>query len=111
MRFVVAPAKCRRSTPSERWYARCVMAMMHQLRERSLLSEMEGVMVSLTIPITGMSCGGCVNSIRNALSKIPGVKDAQVKVGAATVTYDPALTNAEALRGAITQAGYALAVA
>jgi copper chaperone CopZ len=68
-------------------------------------------MQSLTIPITGMSCGGCVNSIRNALSKIPGVTDAQVKIGTAIVTYDPALTNPEALRRVITQAGYALAAA
>jgi copper chaperone CopZ len=68
-------------------------------------------MQSLTIPITGMSCGGCVDSVRNALSKIGGVTDAQVRIGSATVTYDPALTNPDALRGAIAQAGYALASA
>jgi copper chaperone len=71
---------------------------------------MEDVMNSLTIPIAGMSCGGCVNSIRNALSTIPGVSDAQVKVGEATVKYDPAITNPEALRGVITRAGYTPAV-
>ena len=90
---------------------RCMGAIIPRLVPRTLLREMEDVMQSLTIPITGMSCGGCVNSIRNALSKIPGVKEAQVKIGAATVTYDPALTNPEALRGAITRAGYALAAA
>lgn len=68
-------------------------------------------MVKLTIPIIGMSCGGCVNSVRNALSKIPGVEDAQVQVGTATVTYDPARTTPEALRSAVTRAGYALAAA
>jgi copper chaperone CopZ len=72
---------------------------------------MEDDMQSLTIPIMGMSCGGCVNSVRGALSKAPGVLDAQVKVGSATVSYDPALTNPEALRRVITQAGYALAAA
>jgi hypothetical protein len=46
-------------------------------------------MLNLEIPIIGMTCGGCVNSVRNA--------------------YDPALTNPEALRGAITRAVYALA--
>ena len=70
---------------------------------------MEDVMQSLTIPITGMSCGGCVSSIRNALSKAPGVTNAEVKIGSAVVTYDPARTNPEALRQVITQAGYALA--
>jgi len=68
-------------------------------------------MQSLTMAITGMSCGGCVSNIRNALSKTAGVKDAQVTVGSATVSYDPALTNPEALRRVITQAGYALAAA
>jgi copper chaperone len=71
---------------------------------------MEDVMHSLTIPIAGMSCDGCVNSIRNALSKSPGVADAQVKVGEATVKYDPAITDPEALRGVITRAGYTPAV-
>jgi copper chaperone len=71
---------------------------------------MEDVMHSLTIPIAGMSCGGCVNSVRNALSTIPGVADAQVKVGEATVKYDPTITNPEALRGVITRAGYTPAV-
>lgn len=68
-------------------------------------------MLSLTIPITGMTCGGCVNSVRNALAKIAGVQGAHVTIGAATVTYDPALTGPEALRGALARAGYAAASA
>jgi copper chaperone CopZ len=68
-------------------------------------------MQRLTIPITGMSCGGCVNNVRSAFAKIAGVTDAQVTVGAATVTYEPKLTNPEALRRAITQAGYGVAAA
>ena len=68
-------------------------------------------MHSLTIPITGMSCNGCVSSVRQALSSMPGVADAEVKVGTATVTYDPALTNPDVLRGAITKAGYMPAAA
>lgn len=67
-------------------------------------------MHSLTIPIAGMSCNGCVNSVRNALSTIPGVADAQVKVGEATVKYDPTITSPEALRSVITRAGYTPAV-
>lgn len=65
-------------------------------------------MQKLAIPIKGMTCGGCVNSVRNALLQISGVKDVQVKIGVARVTYDPALTNAGALRGAISQAGFEL---
>ena len=68
-------------------------------------------MSSLTIPITGMSCGGCVNNVKTALAKVSGVIEAQVKVGSATVTYDPARTSPDVLRGAIAQAGYAVAAA
>ena len=68
-------------------------------------------MSSLTIPITGMSCGGCVNSVRAALAKVPGVVEAQVTVGSATISYDPARTSPDVLRGAVAKAGYAVAVA
>lgn len=68
-------------------------------------------MQTLAIPITGMTCGGCVSSVRNALSRISGVIDTQVKIGTATVTYDSAMTDPDALRGAITKAGFALAAA
>ena len=63
-------------------------------------------MTSLTIPISGMSCGGCVAGVKAALSTIPGVADLDVRVGEAKIQYDPARTNPDALRGAITRAGY-----
>lgn len=62
-----------------------------------------------TMSITGMSCGGCVNSVRRALANVAGVTDANVKVGAADVTYDPGITNPDALRHAIVQAGFVVA--
>ena len=68
-------------------------------------------MRSLTIPIIGMTCDGCVNSVRRALSMSPGVADTQVKVGEAKVKYDPAVTNPDTLRHVITQAGYTPAAA
>lgn len=61
--------------------------------------------------ITGMSCGGCVNSVRRALVNVAGVAEADVKVGAAVVTYDGELTNLAALRHAIVQAGFVVAAA
>ena len=66
-------------------------------------------MLTLTIPIAGMTCGGCVNGVRNALSNSVGVQDAQVQIGSATVTYDPALTTPDVLRGAIAHAGFTAA--
>jgi copper chaperone len=67
-------------------------------------------MTSLTIPIGGMSCGGCVAGVKAALATIPGVAEADVRVGEAKVQYDPARTNPDALRDAITRAGYVPAV-
>lgn len=66
-------------------------------------------MEQTTISITGMSCGGCVNSVRRALANVAGVTDTDVKVGAAAVTYDPDATNPAALRHAIVAAGFAVA--
>ena len=63
-------------------------------------------MQRVSIPIAGMSCAGCVNNVRNALTRIPGVQVEQVEVGSATVAYDPAVTSPEALRSAIALAGY-----
>ena len=54
-----------------------------------------------------MSCGGCVRSVRDVLSRVPGVQVDSVTVGSATVTFDPAVTTHEALRAAITRAGFA----
>jgi copper chaperone CopZ len=67
---------------------------------------MEIAMERMSIPIGGMSCGGCVNNVRNALARLPGVQVDQVKVGSATLAYDPALVTPEAIREAVTRAGY-----
>ncbi|MEP7324456.1 MAG: heavy-metal-associated domain-containing protein [Gemmatimonadota bacterium] len=63
-------------------------------------------MQRISIPIAGMSCGGCVANVRKALTQLPGVQVEDVKVGVATVSFDPALTSREALGAAIAGAGY-----
>ena len=67
---------------------------------------LEGQMERISIQIAGMSCGGCVNSVRNALARIPGVQVDQVKIGTATVAYDPMMTDPERVRAAIEKAGF-----
>jgi copper chaperone len=67
---------------------------------------LEDPMERLSIPIVGMSCGGCVRSVREALARVPGVKVEQVTVGAALVSFDPAVTAPEALREVIASAGF-----
>jgi copper chaperone CopZ len=38
-------------------------------------------MEEITLRIAGMSCAGCVNSVRNALERLPGVRVRQVEIG------------------------------
>jgi copper chaperone len=68
--------------------------------------DLESLMEQISIQIAGMSCDGCVNSVRNALTRLPGVQVRQVDVGSATVTYDPGVTSPESVRRAIVSAGF-----
>ncbi len=63
-------------------------------------------MEKITIPIQGMSCGGCVRNVQHALERVPGVHVDAVTVGSAVLSYDPLLTNREAIFASITRAGY-----
>jgi copper chaperone len=63
-------------------------------------------MEEMFLRIAGMSCGGCVNSVRNALARVPGVQVKQVEVGSASVAYDPSLASPEAVRSAVVKAGF-----
>jgi copper chaperone CopZ len=63
-------------------------------------------MEQVSIKIAGMSCAGCVNSVRNALSRLPGVQVGRVEVGGAAVSYDPKLTTLESIHSAIVKAGF-----
>lgn len=64
-------------------------------------------MKETTIRIRGMSCGGCVRNVREALDRIPGVNVETVRVGEATISYDPAVTDWDDILVAIERAGYA----
>lgn len=63
-------------------------------------------MHTLTIPISGMSCGGCVRAVRTALEAVQGVQVDAVTVGSATITYDQTRITGEAIIKAIESAGY-----
>ena len=58
-----------------------------------------------TLTIAGMSCGGCVASIKNALARI-GVERADVEVGSAAVEYDESKVSHQAVVEAIEDAGF-----
>ena len=65
-------------------------------------------MQTATLNIHGMSCNGCVQSVKNALLRSAGVSDAQVSLEEmkAQVTFDEHQTSPAALANAVSEAGY-----
>ena len=65
-------------------------------------------MQSMTFDIHGMTCGGCVGSVKRALQKVDGVSDVDVSLnpGQATVNADVSLGSAAQILAAITKLGY-----
>lgn len=63
-------------------------------------------MEQLTMNISGMTCGHCVGQVTKALKSLDGVEVEQVKVGLATVAYDPSRTSPDKLAQAVEDAGY-----
>jgi copper chaperone len=63
-------------------------------------------MESTTIGISGMSCGHCVAAVKGALGRLDGVEVREVKVGSATVEYDPRAVSPERIARAIEDEGF-----
>jgi copper chaperone len=65
-------------------------------------------MNTIQLTVTGMTCGGCVNSVKKVLAALPGVQNVEVTLepGQANVEYDPAKIAPAALVQAIIDAGY-----
>ena len=68
-------------------------------------------MNEVTLSVTGMTCGGCVNSVKRVLAALPGVQSVEVSLepGEARVTYDAARIDRAALIQAIIDAGFGVA--
>jgi copper chaperone CopZ len=69
---------------------------------------------TLTLAISGMSCGHCVAAVTDALRNVPGAHVEQVAIGSATLALDPgsdaAAVASEAI-DAVDDAGYSATVA
>ncbi len=64
-----------------------------------------------TMNVTGMTCGGCVSNVTNALKALPGVGRVDVALpGKASVDFDEKLTSRERLQSAVKDAGYGVVV-
>jgi copper chaperone len=68
-------------------------------------------MTEVILTISGMSCGGCVNSVTRVLQATPGVQQANVTLvpPQAVVRYDAALTDLDKLAQAVAGAGFTVA--
>lgn len=60
------------------------------------------------LTIKGMTCGGCVATVKLRLKKVKGVTafDVSLEKGEAEVTYNPAQTNPEAIAAAVSETGF-----
>jgi copper chaperone CopZ len=63
-------------------------------------------MTPITLHISGMSCGHCLNAVKNALSSAEGVQLKTVQMGRAELEYDPAVTTPEQIAHVVADAGY-----
>ena len=67
-------------------------------------------MSTVTVTVTGMTCGHCAASVREEVENIPGVISVDVDLISGKVTIDsdgPIRT--DAIQGAVEEAGYELA--
>ena len=62
-----------------------------------------------TYTVSGMTCGHCVGSVTEEVSKIPGVTDVQVDLasGAVTIASESGVDD-NAVKAAVDEAGYEL---
>jgi copper chaperone len=65
-------------------------------------------MQTITLGISGMTCGGCVRSVGNVLNALDGVVKAEVSLerNSAVVDYDPGKVRIEQLRRSVEEAGF-----
>ena len=65
-------------------------------------------MQTTILNINGMTCMGCVNSIKNVVEKVSGVSGADVSLEnkQVKIQYDPEITNINQFKEAIVGAGF-----
>jgi copper chaperone len=68
-------------------------------------------MKTIELKVDGMTCGGCVKSIQNALNEQDGINEATADLDSATVkvAFDPAAIEEGAIKAAIEAAGFDVA--
>jgi len=66
---------------------------------------------TITLNVSGMTCGGCENAVKRALGRIAGVGRVEASYSAAqvTVTFDDTHVTPAQLRDGIAALGYTVA--
>jgi copper chaperone len=66
------------------------------------------MMETLTLNVTGMTCGGCENAVKRGLSRLEGVGEVTASHAEATVavTFDPNRVSPEEIKARIGAMGY-----
>lgn len=66
---------------------------------------------TLTLPVRGMTCGGCENAVKRAVGTMPGISDvtASHREQQVVVTYDAALVSPADIAAKIDRLGYTVA--
>lgn len=65
-------------------------------------------MEKITLTVKGMTCMGCVNSVKNLLAQVPGVSGVEITLenGQVTINYDTTQANLDQLKSTINDGGY-----
>ena len=63
----------------------------------------------VTIHISGMSCGHCLQAVTQALGSQPGIELESLRIGRAEVRYDERITSPARIESLISAAGYSAA--
>ena len=68
-------------------------------------------MQQAVLKIEGMTCQGCVRSVKKALERMAGVQSVEVSLekGQAQVVFDPARADLGKLKATVEEAGYQVA--
>jgi copper ion binding protein len=69
------------------------------------------IMEKIVLKVNGMSCSHCEAAVAKASESVDGVKKAKadLKKGCVTVEFDSAKAQPDAIKAAITEAGYEVA--
>ncbi len=63
-------------------------------------------MAEINISIQGMSCQHCVMRVKKAIDGLGGIRNSNVQVGSAQVSYDESKVAKKDIEDAIAKAGY-----